>query len=350
MKTLIRKKAFKVILKIYSFFLFLRTYLIYRFWKDPSQILLSNYTRFQETNQQALNLRPFLSPKYIQKIILIIPFRDQWDITQRCLESILSQSMKTYNLKIVLANNQSIDPNTAHGIKTFLSRAQSLNLNCSEYIADYPFNFSRINNEAFHNFKGFQDDFVLFMNNDIELIDKNFFEKFLWLANCAPNLGALGATLLYPNFKVQHLFLAPGVKILGAHPLKGKRFNPDWKWFRTARPVPAVTGALLLTRTTTFVRVGGFDENLSTLGQDLDLCLKIQKDGLVNWVATDLLSLHHEGHSKGTSIDFGQVDYMYRKWGDFLTANDYYSENISRWSEFPSLKWFEGPYPWKKVI
>jgi GT2 family glycosyltransferase len=281
---------------------------------------------------------------------VIIPFRDQWEITERCLNSIFNQTACSYQLSIVLANNQSCDPRTIKGIQEFLTQNRSSKITCFEYFANYPFNFSRINNEAFKKFYNNHYDFVIFMNNDVELIDVNFFEKLLSIANRTPQLGALGTTLLYPDRKIQHIFLAPGIKILGAHPLKGLRFNPNWEWFQKTRPVAAVTGALLLTRPDNFIQVQGFDENLPTLGQDLDLCLKFQKCGLVNWAATALVCVHHEGKSRGSSIDFNQVDYMYRKWGDFLTANNYYSMNISRWSEYPSLRWIEGQYPWKKVI
>lgn len=281
---------------------------------------------------------------------MIIPFRDHWNITFRCLNSIESQATEHLDIMIVLANNQSKENETAQGIAQFTSKHRHNKVTCIEFKADYPFNFSKINNDAFKKFADQAIDYVLFTNNDIELSDRFFLEKLLDVADMIPELGALGSTLLYSNQKIQHIFLAPGIKIVGAHPLKGIDYDPCWEWFKNPRPVPAVTGALCLVRPTAFQLVGGFDENLPSVGQDLDLCLKFQKAGLTNWVAPHLVCFHHEGISRGQAIDRSQVKYMYAKWGDFLIANDYYSESISRWSEYPTLRWFEGRYPWNKVI
>jgi GT2 family glycosyltransferase len=161
----------------------------------------------------------------------------------------------------------------------------------------------------------------------------------------------VGITLLYPNRKIQHLFAAPGVKIIAAHPYKNKSTSILGEWNKMARKVPAITGAYLMVEAKRFHEVGGYDENLPTAGQDIDLCLKLQKKGWGCWVLPKIQALHLESASRSKSrINRAEVDYMYHKWQDTLTKHPDYPKEISRWSEQPVRRLREGRYPYELTI
>jgi O-antigen biosynthesis protein len=72
--------------------------------------------------------------------------------------------------------------------------------------------------------------------------------------------------------------------------------------FRPVRPVAAVTGACLLIRTSTWRRLGGFDEGYVNGCEDVDLCLRARAAGLTNVVALASRVLHHVSTSVGRKV------------------------------------------------
>jgi O-antigen biosynthesis protein len=72
--------------------------------------------------------------------------------------------------------------------------------------------------------------------------------------------------------------------------------------FRPAPGVFAVTGACVLVRAKTWRRLGGFDEGYVNGCEDIDLCLRARKAGLVNVVALRSRVLHHVSSSPGRKL------------------------------------------------
>lgn len=324
--------------------------------RDPTRILLENFTPAQQ--QAALELlasKAEVKGSRPTRLLILVPFRDRWSLTEHCLRSLLQQQIGgILEVRLQLIDNDSMEPATKAGLKRleqdFHSGAvgPAWSLDCLKISG--AFNFSQLNNLGVGHGHSFQPDWLLFLNNDIEFPSPSALATLVQGALTVPRLGALGCTLLYPSRRIQHLFVAPGVKIVAAHPLKGRKFNPLWAWFAAPRPVAAVTGAALLVRADNFAQISGFDEALPSVGQDVDLCLKLQKIGLVNWVWSPIHLIHHEGASRGHAIDKNQVQLVYRRWGDFLTKNPYFSTCFSRFSEPPALRLHEPAYPWFGVL
>ncbi len=326
------------------------TWLKSPFSSDPTDILLANFTAAQKSAEVARTATRSARPAARSKVLVLVPFRNHWDVTASCLASLERQSATGLDVRVLLIDNGSDDPATLTALQDKLKAPLANGFDVKTLRVGEPFNFSRLNNLGVASQRDFAPDFLLFLNNDVELLAADDLARMAAFAAETPGSGAVGCTLLFPSGKVQHLFLAPGVKIVGAHPLKGFRLRDDANWFKGPRPVGAVTGAALLVPAPAFAAVRGFDESLPTVGQDLDLCLKLQKNGLTNWVVPAVRMLHKEGATRGKAIAKREVAVMYAKWGEFLTKNPFYSDRLSRYSETPAYRLLEPAYPWEKVL
>jgi GT2 family glycosyltransferase len=281
---------------------------------------------------------------------IFIPFRDKWNLTERCLTSLLDQKTSSIHITLHL-----IDNGSSHETQASLNEWRKQNkedLHVISHRVDEPFNFSRLCNIALKSLPADSNQrHFLFLNNDVILNDPETLLKSAQFIQANPDCGALGITLLYADNTIQHLFAAPGVKIIAAHPFKGRPIRILTEWNKLARRVPAITGAYLMVSSKKFLEVGGFDENLPTAGQDIDLCLKLQEKGWGTWVLPILQATHLESASRKKSrINRVEVDYMYRKWQRSLTQHPEYPVNISRWSEQPVKRMKEGRYPYEFTI
>jgi GT2 family glycosyltransferase/SAM-dependent methyltransferase len=203
-----------------------------------------------------------------------------------------------------------------------------------------PFNYSVINNEAARHC---ESPLLLFLNDDTSVIESGWLRAMAELAN-RPEVGAVGAKLLYPNGNIQHAGVVMGLFENCGHAFKGLPGDrqhyfdlPD-----VIRNVSAVTGACLMTRADVFQSVGGFDEQTFAVAfNDIDLCLKIGRKGLRVLYTPHALLFHHEAFSK-TVKDLiphpDEVAAMRTKWKDVIDADPFYSPNLTRTAENYSLQ------------
>ena len=345
-------KTVRALCKAYEFLLIICTWIRRPPGSDPSAILVELYTEAQTMAQidiDQLSAKPHIRGS---ELLVLIPFRDRWDLTAVCLKTLSEQKLpKSILIRVVLIDNGSKLAETAAGIHKAIHKYP--NLQVETLRADYKFNYSQLNNDGFRQFKSNQTKWVLFLNNDVELRDDSIVERMCAYLDNLPESGAVGCTLLYPDRRIQHIFAAPGVKIIAAHPLRRAYCNPSMEWFaKPARPVAAVTGAVMMVRADDFAQVGMFDEELPTLGQDIVLCLMLrEKLGKYSVAISSGDVIHHEGLTKPPSFDVKEINYIYKKYGDLLRSDLFLNGRLSRWSERPLIAMpFEPPYPVKTVV
>ncbi|MCW2284369.1 glycosyltransferase involved in cell wall biosynthesis [Rhodoblastus acidophilus] len=271
------------------------------------------------------------------RVSVVIPTRDCADILSLCLVSLLNRTDYD-NFEIIIIDNGSVEPATA---ALFEEACKDSRVRVVSY--DRPFNYSAICNFGVEHATG---DLLLMMNNDIEVRPGN--ED--WLKEMVaqvlrPEIGAVGAKLLYPNGKVQHA----GV-ILG---LGGRPENPgvaghshkyadghEGGYFNrlvVAQELSACTAACLLIRREVFESVGGFDQiSLPVAFNDVDLCLRIREAGWGIVYAPHATLVHHESYSRGEDNTPAkivraqrEVAYMRRRWGDALDNDPAYSPSLT---------------------
>jgi GT2 family glycosyltransferase len=266
-------------------------------------------------------------------VSIIIPFRDKPELLERCVTSIRARTnLADIRLELILADNGSRAPAAAALLRDYAARPDVKILR-----DDGPFNFSRLNNRAAR--EASAGEYLLFLNNDTEALNDE------WLSALVehgqnPEVGAVGAKLLYPDGRVQHAGVVLGVGEVAGH---AHRLIPDHDpgYFGGAavvREFSAVTGACLLTRRALFLEMDGFDEvNLAVAYNDVDYCLRLRERGLRVLYTPYARLRHHESASRGLVNNPREAAYMQRRWGKALLNDPYYHPALSRLGEHFTL-------------
>ena len=257
-------------------------------------------------------------------VSIIIPFKDKIDVLKKCVSSILEKS--TYrNFELILVDNRSEETATQEYLKQVVSNSQ---VRLLKY--DGHFNYSRINNLAAQEAKG---EVLILLNNDTEVITPGWIEAMLEQV-LRPDVGAVGAKLVYPDHTIQHAGVVIGIRGI-ANCAFNRKPELDHGYFGQAsavRNVSAVTGACMMLRKEVFLKIGGLDEqNLGVTFNDIDLCLRLRENGYMI-VYTPFAELyHHESLTRGYDVDLKEINYMQQKYAKLLAACDpFYNPNLTR--------------------
>ena len=290
---------------------------------DP--ILAPELTRALSTTGEQECLWP--DPSDWPTVSLIIPTRDHVDLLKSCIESLLNTDYPA--MDIIVIDNDSADEDAL----IYLDGLKQKNIQILKYPG--PFNFSKINNHAVQQAKG---RIIGLINNDIEATNPDWL-KAMVRQLLRPNVGAVGAKLLWPNGMVQHA----GV-VLGLHGLAGHTGNDWYKddagyfgYNQITRSVSAVTAACLLCYRDDYWAVGGLDENDFPVNfNDVDFCLKLRKMGKRTIWTPEAQLRHAESASRGadrTPDRRGRVvreqNRLMQKWHQWIIDDPYYNPNLN---------------------
>ncbi len=270
---------------------------------------------------------PLPSPEPL--VSILIPTRDRADLLRNCTAGLQAHTAYS-NFEVLILDNDSVEPETA---ALFAKLVEDPRFRIVP--SPGPFNFSRINNQGVRQVRG---EILLFLNNDIEVIDGQWLHELVTNA-VRPDVGCVGARLLYGDQTVQHagIVLKPGP--LAMHVFRQRRDDHPGNDAQLAglRSYLAVTGACLAIRRELFDRVGGFDEHsLAVSFQDVDLCLKVDARGYRN-VCTPFAPLYHlEGASRSDPANSAkalrerrELDCMAKRWGDRFARDPYAHPRIA---------------------
>lgn len=278
------------------------------------------------------------------KISIVIANKDHAEDLKRCIQSIYEKS--TYdNWEIIVVENNSTEQSTWDYYKELTGADAKTGQAVSEdgkvkivvYQTDGSFNYSAVNNFGV----GFaQGEYILLLNNDIEVITVNWLEELLMYAQ-REDVGAVGAKLYYADKTIQHAGVVLG---LGAHRTAGHSHYKQPKAnlgymgrLCYTQNVSAVTGACLMVKKSLFEEVGGLEEGFAISLNDVDFCLKLREKGYLNVFTPFAECFHYESVSRGLD-DHGEKAERYnresemfrKKWKAVLDAGDpYYNPNFS---------------------
>jgi O-antigen biosynthesis protein len=253
-------------------------------------------------------------------VSIIIPTKDQLWLLQQCLVSI-EEKTRYHPYEIIIIDNNSTDPKTIQYLDALSDKHRLLRY-------PQPFNFSAINNFGAEHAKG---EYILFLNDDTQVIGGEWLTAMVEQAQ-RPEVGAVGAKLLYPDNRIQHAGVTVGIFGGAGHAFRNLPDNRT-AYFGLAdltRNCSAVTAACMMVPRKVFSEVGGFDEELTVVYNDVDLCLRIRKQGYLILYTPFAVLYHFESASRGRLRPTREEELFCRRWGDMIRDGDpYYNPSLT---------------------
>ncbi len=273
-------------------------------------------------------IRPLPSPTPL--VSILVPTRDRADLLRRAAEAVLTRTdYPAFELMVI--DNASREPEAC-----VLLRALAADKRVRVLAAPGPFNFSALCNRAAREARG---EILLLLNNDIDVIGRDWLEELVSHA-VRPEVGAVGARLLYPDGRLQH-----GGMVLGPGSVTNHQFRfasrhdpgPQGECALTRR-VSAVTGACLAVRRAVYFEVGGMNETDFVVAfSDVDFCLRIGDYGYrIVWTPFAEL-IHFESATRGyddtpekRAVSEKEQRAYRTIWGAVLDRDPYYNPNLEQ--------------------
>ncbi len=254
-------------------------------------------------------------------VSVLIPNKDHTADLDRCLTS-LYQNAGYDNFEVLVIENNSTDPATEAYYQTLPGRFAR----CRVVRYQGPFNFSAINNFGAQFAKG---EHLLLLNNDIEILSGDFLRELLSYSQ-RPDVGAVGAKLYYPDDTIQHAGVLMGINGSAGHSHKSYPRTAVGDLYRlvTTQNYMAVTGACLMTKASLYHAAGGLDEEQFAVAyNDVDYCLKLWGQGLLNVYTPRAEAYHYESKSRGLDTLSENAQRYEREKANFYAKYKQYIDN-----------------------
>ncbi len=276
-------------------------------------------------------------PKTVPEVTVIVPTRDNAELLSNCMDGLLNNTSYP-NMKILVVDNGSRDEASLKLLEEISSENKVRVLRYDE-----PFNYSAINNYAVEHAGS---EYLCLLNDDIQMIEPDWLDEMMSLA-VRPQIGTVGARLLYADNTVQHGGVVLGVLGVANHLHKHLDVtNPgNFGRLQLCQELSASTAACLVVKRTLYQQMGGLDEkNLTVAFNDIDFCLRLREAGYRNLWTPHATLFHMESASRGSDMDADkferfekEVNYMQERWGALLQADPFYNPNLSLDDEQMSL-------------
>ena len=262
-------------------------------------------------------------------VSVIIPNKDEKETLQTCLE-MLEKNTGYQNFEIIIVENNSTTDEIFRYYKELSGNRKIHLLRWGK-----EFNYSAINNFAVAHAKG---EYLLFLNNDVKSINSDWLEEMLGVCQ-RPEVGGVGAKLIYPDNTIQHAGCVIGMGGIAGHMFVDMPADRTGYLHKASllQDMSAVTAACLLMKKEVFEQAGGFTEELAVAFNDVDLCLKVRKNGYLIVYDPYAKLYHMESKTRGAEDSKEKVrrfqteiEYMRCHWIDILKNGDpCYNKNLS---------------------
>jgi GT2 family glycosyltransferase len=265
-----------------------------------------------------------------ERVCVIVPTRDRADLLGPCIASLFERTDHP-SFEVLVVDNGSRERATQELLAGWEQRAPDR----FRVLRDAaPFNYSRLNNEAA---RATESPYLLLLNNDTEVIAPGWMAAMLGQAR-RPEIGAVGALLLYPDATVQHGGVILGILGLAGH---AHRFlSGNGTGYHGALELDtnylAVTGACLMVEKRKYLAAGGLDESLAVSYNDVDLCLKLHRSGYRNVFVPRARLYHFESKTRGgddtpakVARAMEEVRTIRARWPELAARDPYYNPNLT---------------------
>lgn len=259
---------------------------------------------------------------------VIIPSRDRIDLIKPVCRGVLDDTDYPA-IELIVVDNGSTDPEV-------LAFYDDLRRDSRVRILPHPqaFNFAAMVNAGVAVATG---AVVVLLNNDIAVRDGTWLEEMVRQA-VRPEVGAVGAKLLFGDGTLQHAGVVVGLGGRAGHILRRRPADTPGHLggLRVAHEVSAVTAACLAVSASKYRAVGGFDADAFAVDfNDVDFCLRLQAAGWkCIWTPAATLS-HFESVSRGPAVGAkrqrfeAEAGRFVERWGTVIRHDPYYHPALS---------------------
>lgn len=269
------------------------------------------------------------------EVSIIIPTRDRTHLLSACTRG-LKNKTDYPSFNVVIVDNGSTEPEARALLDTLRTDKRFRVLERPE-----PFNYAKLSNIGA---RATQSPMLVFLNNDIGMIDPGWLKAMVRLA-MKPQVGVVGAKLLFPNGRIQHAGVVLGMGGISGHIYRRTASHRQGylQQAATTREMAAVTGACIAIDRRKFEAVGGFDaDNLPVDLNDIDFCLRIAERGWTNMWAADAALIHVQSASRGIERNpFDQYrqerTYFVNRWAEAIRDDPYFHPGFSLSAHRPAL-------------
>jgi len=196
---------------------------------------------------------------------------------------------------------------------------------------------------------GTRGDVLCFLHDDVEVLTDSWLEELVGTLSF-PEVGAVGAKLLYPDLTIQNagVVLGIGGTVGNPHRLHFDSLSPGYFGRLMLAQCPsAVSWACMAVRREAFDAVGGFDEeHFPGMFGDVDFCLRLSRAGWrTGWTPhAELIHFENPEDSRGTdgenAVRFARdIRMLQSTWGRWLENDPSYNPNLSLAHESFPLGW-----------
>lgn len=234
-------------------------------------------------------------------VTIVIPTRDKLHLLQECIE-LLDETVDWRWAKLVIVDDHSRDADAVRYLERITQRndLQCVVVRLPDPHA--PFNYSRLVNAALPHI---ETPLVLHLNNDVNALERGWLEELVgWF--CDPDVGVVGAKLVFPDKTLNHtgIVIGPHGGLADTPFARVPENEVPAEWHAATREVSAVTGACLLTRSELYRQLAGFDETAFGVAyNDVDYCLRVLAAGYRVLYTPQAKLMHWGSATRGVTFD-----------------------------------------------
>lgn len=208
---------------------------------------------------------------------IVIPFHKDLDMLRYCLKRIKETIPKNLDIEIIVVGNNANAAELDFSIN---------DPTCRVYRFPNNIQYPRAVNFGVQQCAG---EIVTVMDPDV-FVWEGWYQALLDCMEQHPTAGAVGAKLLDPRTNRIIDFGIMYTRFNAAHTMMGLLY--DHPLTQYDRKVQAVCSAIIMTKKSLFLAVGGMDEEIPYSYTDCDYCLKLRDIGYETWVAANAVSYH----------------------------------------------------------